>query len=96
MIDVEEATQIARSYFEELYDEQPFSNVLLEEVERDEEDGTSYWFITTGFTNKKQEEDSSSPLSSLTSGSPRRYKRFKTNAKTEDAVSMKIRTVENA
>lgn len=43
MIDVTGATQIARSYFEELYGEQPLSNVLLEEVERDEGDGTAYW-----------------------------------------------------
>lgn len=95
MIDVKEATQVALSYFEDLYEEEPFSNVLLEEVERDKEDGTPYWFITIGFTNEKKKEDSSSPLSTLSSA-PRRYKRFKINAETGDVVSMKIRSVENA
>jgi hypothetical protein len=52
MIDVKEATQVALSYFEDLYGEDTFLNVLLEAVERDEEDGTSYWFITIGFTER--------------------------------------------
>jgi hypothetical protein len=37
---------VALSYFEDLYGENPFSNVLLEEIERDKEDDTPYWFIT--------------------------------------------------
>lgn len=90
MIDVKEATQIALSYFEELYGEDAFSNVLLEEVERDEEDGTTYWFITIGFTERRQR----GPLGQLAPS--RRYKRFKIDAETEEVVSMKIRSVENA
>lgn len=94
MLDVKEATQVALSYFEDLYGEDAFSNVLLEEVERDEEDGTPYWFITIGFTNRRG-IDSSSPLSPITSA-PRRYKRFKINAETGEVVAMKIRSVETA
>lgn len=90
MIDVKEATQIALSYFEELYGEDAFSNVLLEEVERDEEDDTTYWFITIGFTERQQR----GPLGQLATS--RRYKRFKIDAETGKVVSMKIRSVENA
>lgn len=95
MIDVKKATEIALSYFEDLYGEEPFSNVLLEEVEREEEDGTPYWLITIGFTEQKERKPSS-PLSSLTPGRRRRYKRFKIDAETGEVVSMKIRSVENA
>ena len=91
MLDVKKATQVALSYFDDLYGENAFSNVLLEEVERDEEDGTPYWFITIGFTETKQEGGPLGPL-----GSDRRYKRFKINAETGEVVSMKIRSVENA
>jgi hypothetical protein len=95
MIDVKEATQIALSYFEDLYGEDAFSNVLLEEVERENEDEASYWLITIGFTEEK-EIASSSPLSSLAAGKQRRYKRFKIDGETGEVVSMKIRSVENA
>jgi hypothetical protein len=71
MIDVKEATQVALSYFEDLYGEDTFSNVLLEPIERGEEDGTSYWFITIGFTERNQDPSGPLPTSS------RRYKRFK-------------------
>lgn len=91
MIDVKEATQIALSYFEELYGEDAFSNVRLEEVERDEEGGTSYWFITIGFTERKKD-----PFGGKLPMSARRYKRFKLDAETGEVVSMKIRSVENA
>jgi len=90
MLDVKEATQIALSYFEDLYGEDTFSNVLLEEVERDEEDGTSYWYITIGFTEKKP----GGPMGPLVPN--RRYKRFKVDADTGEVLSMKIRSVENA
>jgi hypothetical protein len=89
MIDVKEATQIALSYFEDLYGENTFSNVLLEEVEREEEDDTLYWLITIGFTERKQDPSGPLPTSS------RRYKRFKINAETGEVVAMKIRSVEN-
>jgi hypothetical protein len=91
MIDVKEATQIALSYFEDLYGEDAFSNVLLEEVERDEEEGTSYWLITIGFTEHSSEGGPLGPLASS-----RRYKRFKIDAETGEVVSMEIRSVETA
>ena len=95
MIDVKEATQIALSYFEDLYGEDAFSNVLLEEVEREDEDDTSHWLITIGFTQEKEIE-SSSPLSRLSPDKRRRYKRFKIDAQTGEVLSMKIRPVKNA
>ncbi len=90
MIDVKEATQIALDYFQDLYRDQSFSNVLLEEVERDENDDTQYWLITIGFTERREE----GPLGDL--GRSRRYKRFKIDAETGEVLSMKIRSVENA
>lgn len=97
MLDVKEATQKALSYFEDLYDEEVFSNVLLEEVERDEEDGTPYWFITVGFTDENVKRKEQSGLDVLKPADPpRRYKRFKIDAETGEVISMKIRSVENA
>lgn len=97
MLDVKEATQVALSYFEDLYDENAFSNVLLEEVERDEEDGTPYWLITIGFTDENAKRKERSGLAAISPAAPpRRYKRFKIDAETGDVVSMKIRSVENA
>jgi len=97
MIDVKEAAQAAFEYFEKLYDEKRFSNVLLEEVERSEEDGTPYWFVTIGFTNEEAKTKAKSPVAVLdTSTPPRRYKRFKIDAETGDVLAMKIRSVENA
>lgn len=91
MIDVKEATQIALSYFEDLYGEDAFSNVLLEEVERDEEKSTAYWLITIGFS---EHDERGGPLKVLELS--RRYKRFRIDAETGEVVSMKIRSVENA
>jgi hypothetical protein len=90
MIDVKEATEVALEYFQDIYSDQAFSNVLLEEVEREQEDDTPYWLITIGFTERKQE----GPLGQLASS--RRYKRFKIDAETGEVVSMKIRSFENA
>ncbi len=97
MLDVKEATQVALSYFEDLYGEDAFSNVLLEEVEREEEDGTTYWFITIGFTDENAKRKKRSGLDVISpSVPPRRYKRFKIDAETGEVVSMEIRSVENA
>jgi len=91
MIDVKEATQRALAYFEKLYGEEEFTNVLLEEVEKSEEEGMSYWLITIGFT---EPETMGGPLSPLSTR--RRYKRFKIDAETGEVVAMKIRSLENA
>ena len=97
MLDVKEATQVALSYFDDLYGENAFSNVLLEEVERDEEDGTPYWFITIGFTDENAKRKEQSGLDVLKpTGPPRRYRRFKIDVETGEVVSIKIRSVENA
>lgn len=97
MIDVKKAVQIAKSYFKDLYPDNAFSHVMLEEVEREEEDDALYWLITIGFTNHDA-PTKESPLGTTIFGpkAPRRYKRFKINAETGDVISMKIRAVENA
>jgi len=99
MINVKEAAHQALSYFEELYDEEAFENILLEEVERAEEADATYWYITIGFTDKKVNVKESGPSFGLGPSPevpPRRYKRFKIDAETGEVVSMKIRSVENA
>ena len=90
MIDVKEATQTALEYFQDIYSDQSFSNVLLEEVEREQDDDTSYWFITIGFTEQRD-----GPFGGHLNVS-RRYKRFKIDAETGEVLAMKIRSVENA
>lgn len=93
MLDVKEAAQIAFDYFNDLYADAPISNVMLEEIERSESEGESYWLITLGFTDESQ--TTSGPLASVTR-SPRRYKVLEVDAKTGEVKSMKIRSVENA
>ena len=101
MLNVKEATQTALNYFEDLYgDNDAIADVLLEEIEQHEQDGTPYWLVTVGFTDVregKRLKKKSGPLQSLSpSGPPRRYKRFKINAETGEVVAMKIRSVNNA
>ena len=90
MIDVKEAAQIAISYFHELYPEESFSDILLEEFERTESDGA--WLITVGFTDESG-KTSGTPFGALVR--PRRYRRFEIDPETGEVRSMKIRPVEN-
>lgn len=92
MIDVQEATRIAAEYFNNLYADEEFSDVLLEEVERTDEEAP-YWFITLGYTDQQKQK-----LGNLVARSTgkRHYKRFQINAETGEMKAMKIRTVENA
>ena len=100
MIDVKEAIKIANEYFVDLYAEQKYSDILLEEVEYDEDDNV--WHITLGYspprTILEDVKDPLSPLSHLSSFSTidRKYKIFRIDAETSNVLSMKIRTLEPA
>ena len=100
MMDVKQAAKIAAEYFVDLYAEQKYSDMLLEEVEYDEAGGA--WLITLGYspprTILEDVKDPLSPLSRLSSFSTidRRYKIFRIDAETSSVLSMKIRTLEPA
>ncbi len=100
MMDVKQAAKIAAEYFVDLYAEQKYSDMLLEEVEYDEAGGA--WLITLGYspprTILEDVKDPFSPLSRLSSFSTidRRYKIFRIDAETSNVFSMKIRTLEPA
>ena len=93
MIDVKQAAKIAAEYFADLYTDQKYSDILLEEVEYDEAGGA--WLITLGYSQPFL-EDVKKPLSRLASFSEkeRKYKIFRIEAETSNVLSMKIRTLE--
>ncbi len=96
MIDVKQAVSVAAAYFADLYADQSYSSVLLEEVEYNEDDNV--WLITLGYspslTLLDAVEKSLTPLSAL-NPKERKYKIFRIDAKTGKVLSMKIRTVEH-
>ena len=83
--------KIAAEYFVDLYAEQTYSDILLEEVEYDD-DGNS-WSITLGYSIPNPAD--SLPLALKLPGH-RKYKVFKIDAETGNVRSMKIRSLENA
>lgn len=87
MIDVKEAAKVAVNYFRDLYGEDRFSNILLEEIEHDP-DGEA-WLITIGYSD--QVDDPFFP-----GKRDRHYKIFRIDEENGFVRSMKIRTVENA
>ena len=100
MIDVKEAVKIAAAYFADLYADQSYSSVLLEEVEYKE--NTNIWLITLGYSppqtipeNVRDQFSLLSPLSAFPA-KERQYKIFTMDAETGKVLSMKIRTVEHA
>ncbi len=92
MLDVKKAAQVAFEYFDDLYENAPVSNVLLEEVEKVETEGRTVWHITLGFVD---EGAGGGAIAAMTR-KPRRYKRFEIDAETGEVLSMTIRSVENA
>ncbi|NBC16918.1 MAG: hypothetical protein GVY18_06320 [Bacteroidetes bacterium] len=88
MIDVKEAVQIAIDYFNDLYEDQNYENLLPEEVEYDED--KDLWRITLGYSKTVGLEKSGITFN------PRHYKVFEINAETGKVLSMKIRTLEHA
>ena len=100
MIDLREAAMSAAGYFADLYADQKYSDILLEEVEYDEDDNV--WHITLGDSPPRTIfEDVKDPLSPLSrpssfSTKDRKYKIFRIAAETGKVLSMKIRTLEHA
>jgi hypothetical protein len=84
MIDVKEATEIARSHLASFFPDA--EKVQLEEVELTE--NKSHWFITLSY-----EGVSNSVASSLLVGKSLRYKMFKLDAESGEVISMKIRDI---
>ena len=104
MIDVKQAAKAAAEYFVDLYADQQFSDILLEEVEYDNGDN---WLITIGYSppltimeevlEEVKVKNPLIPLSDLpTFTRERKYKIFRIDTRTGKVLSMKIRTVEHA
>jgi len=92
MIDAKEAFLRAKSYFDDMFSDSQYFNVILEEIEM-EEDG-HFWLITLGYHEKKPFVDQlpaeiSSPLAFS-----KKYKIFEISTKDGSVISMKIRTVD--
>ena len=90
MIDVKIAVKTAMSFFNEMYPDNDFKNILLEEIELS--DDQSYWNVTIGFS--KYLPELSSPMAQITSGSAghrRVYKIFKVDSKDGTVKAMMIR-----
>lgn len=92
MIDVKEAAKAAAEYFVNLYSDQKYSDVLLEEVELTEDE--KHWLITLSYAY----EPPPSILDQFSAGvvpkpKPRKYKVFKIDAATGNVEAMKIRSL---
>jgi hypothetical protein len=99
MIDVKEAAKRAAEYFGNLYGDQQYSDVLLEEVELTEDE--KHWLITLSYAyeppasliNKVIEESSGSQLFTAPKQKPRKYKQFKIDAATGNVKAMMMRSL---
>ncbi len=91
MIDVKDAVQRAMQYLEEMYDTRSFRDVLLEEVDRSEDD--RFWNVTIGFT-RPQEPTSAGPMAILVGQQEefrREYRVFQIDAEKGALHSMRSR-----
>ena len=94
-LDVKQAANLALQYFADLYPNEHFADVALEEVEMSEDE--KFWLITLGFTAPPPLQPSrTKPIATLFGppGPVRKFKVFKVNARTGKVVSMRIRKLE--
>ncbi len=84
MIDVKEATKIARAHLASFFPDA--EKVQLEEAELT--DDKAHWFITISY-----EGVANSVASSMLVGKSVRYKIFKLDAESGEVISMKIRDI---
>ncbi len=90
-INVRQAAEAAAAFFADVYKDQQFSNLLLEEVERDT---NGNWLITLGFDRPDRTGTSSlehPSISLLRPRSTREYKVFCIDRQTGEVQSMKMR-----
>lgn len=82
-MDAKQAAKIALNYFKELFGGYDYTDIRLEEVEKE---GDS-WNITLGFLDRNQEGFSLGLRS-------RAYKSFKVDSASGEVTSVKIRTIQ--
>lgn len=92
MINVKDAAKSAAEYFANLYSDQNYSDVLLEEVELTTDE--KHWLITLSYAY----EPPPSILDQFPAGvpprpKPRKYKVFKIDSATGNVEAMKIRSL---
>jgi hypothetical protein len=92
MIDVKQAVQIGREYLQTFYKPEETPNLMLEEVQRSEDD--QYWLITYGFDTNQEVTELVGEFSLANLVRPkyvRSYKQVKIRAEDGQPVSMTIR-----
>jgi hypothetical protein len=88
-MDVKEAVALARRYLQEVFAEEEFINLGLEEVEYD--DAQHLWSITFGFS-RPWDDNSRGPVATMLGASKRReYKVVKIDDLRSKAVAIKNR-----
>ncbi|MEZ6063184.1 MAG: hypothetical protein R3C19_22795 [Planctomycetaceae bacterium] len=90
-VNIRQAAEAAAAFLADVYKDQQFSNILLEEVERDTNDN---WRITLGFDRPYRAGDLLMPdpaASLLRPRSTRDYKVFCIDRQTGEVQSMKLR-----
>jgi hypothetical protein len=88
MIDVKQAVKIATDYAKELFSDQKFEQITLEEVELDED--AHFWNVTLGM-GKIVHESPFGILAGVQGKLMIKYKVVKINAATGSVQSVKIR-----
>jgi len=89
MIDVKTAVKSALAFFQEMYPENNFKNILLEAVELSNDE--KFWTVTIGFSRYLPEL--ASPLTQLSNGPTgykRSYKVFTVDTESGIVKSMKM------
>lgn len=95
MIPIKEAAQQAAEFCQQLFPDA--QDILLEEVERDEDD--KFWLITISYLavagKRAGIATPGTAMEQLFPRFERRYKSLKVDAQTGDVVSMKIRELQS-
>lgn len=86
-IDVQKAVAAARASLRDFFSEEPVQGILLEEVERSEDDGD--WLITLSFI--RNPKTTKGAIDTFLGEGPRTYKTLKVSTETGEVLSMKIR-----
>jgi hypothetical protein len=94
-VNVKEAVQRALAFLLDLYEGEELPNLRLEEVELSDDE--RHWLVTFGFTASERDVERG-PIVGVWGGTTatrtkRDYKLIRIDAKTGEAMSMKIRTL---
>ena len=94
MVDLKEAVQEAKKYIKQLFSDEKIYDLLLEEVEKSEDE--KYWLVTIGFEVESQLNKNTSSFVDALAITPRKvyrrvYRTIEIDSETGEMVSMKGR-----